>query len=110
MSDGPVLKRRRTTAACNSCRAKKSKVSVAPDAKPLSNVPFRGALYLRETTSSVMVNGQYVADALDMGINVLGEVKHKAKIVVPCVTSQPLLQLRLLAQKSLENYSPSTNS
>lgn len=30
MADAPVLKRRRTTAACNSCRAKKSKVSMLP--------------------------------------------------------------------------------
>lgn len=32
MSDAPVLKRKRITNACNSCRAKKSKVSMLPPA------------------------------------------------------------------------------
>lgn len=39
MSDAPVLKRKRITSACNSCRAKKSKVRMHPLPALLYNAP-----------------------------------------------------------------------
>lgn len=104
MADAPVLKRRRTTAACNSCRAKKSKVRMLPLPSFTYNIPSCQATHLK-LTSSVMADGQYVAVAPAMVFIVPGASRHKTR-TLPGPSLHPLP----LPSRGLNSYLPFTNS